>query len=404
MELHLPRIDSVMNIVVLGGCGHVGLPLGLVLAENEHDVTALDISEKIVKSINSGIPPFLEPEIPELLARQLNLGNFRATLDPAVIKDANIVVVVIGTPVDEHSNPSPLEVVNAVAKIEEYLNDEQVIILRSTVSPGVTRLVINSLRTKGINSPVFFCPERIAEGFAVKELKTLPQIIGSDNTTKEDIVRNLFVSLGVEVLSSSIEEAEFAKLFTNAYRYIKFAAANQFWEMSNEAGVDFENIRKLISYNYPRALDLPRAGFAAGPCLVKDTLQLSYHFANRFSLGNTSLQVNEGLPLYIARSLNERYELKKMSVAVLGMAFKGESDDIRSSLSYKLKKVLMGMAKEVITSDPYVMSDVELVPLVDAINRADLIIIATPHKIYSNLETKKPIFDIWNLSGKGIVI
>ena len=393
-----------MNIVVLGGCGHVGLPLGLVLAENEHDVTALDISEKIVKSINSGIPPFLEPEIPELLARQLNLGNFRATLDPAVIKDANIVVVVIGTPVDEHSNPSPLEVVNAVAKIEEYLNDEQVIILRSTVSPGVTRLVINSLRTKGINSPVFFCPERIAEGFAVKELKTLPQIIGSDNTTKEDIVRNLFVSLGVEVLSSSIEEAEFAKLFTNAYRYIKFAAANQFWEMSNEAGVDFENIRKLISYNYPRALDLPRAGFAAGPCLVKDTLQLSYHFANRFSLGNTSLQVNEGLPLYIARSLNERYELKKMSVAVLGMAFKGESDDIRSSLSYKLKKVLMGMAKEVITSDPYVMSDVELVPLVDAINRADLIIIATPHKIYSNLETKKPIFDIWNLSGKGIVI
>ena len=393
-----------MNIVVLGGCGHVGLPLGLVLAENEHDVTALDISEKIVKSINSGIPPFLEPEIPELLARQLNLGNFRATLDPAVIKDANIVVVVIGTPVDEHSNPSPLEVVNAVAKIEEYLNDEQVIILRSTVSPGVTRLVINSLRTKGINSPVFFCPERIAEGFAVKELKTLPQIIGSDNTPKEDIVRNLFVSLGVEVLSSSIEEAEFAKLFTNAYRYIKFAAANQFWEMSNEAGVDFENIRKLISYNYPRALDLPRAGFAAGPCLVKDTLQLSYHFANRFSLGNTSLQVNEGLPLYIARSLNERYELKKMSVAVLGMAFKGESDDIRSSLSYKLKKVLMGMAKEVITSDPYVMSDVELVPLVDAINRANLIIIATPHKVYSNLETKKPIFDIWNLSGKGIVI
>ena len=174
--------------------------------------------------------------------------------------------------------------------------------------------------------------------------------------------------------------------------------------MSNEAGVDFENIRKLISYNYPRALDLPRAGFAAGPCLVKDTLQLSYHFANRFSLGNTSLQVNEGLPLYIARSLNERYELKKMSVAVLGMAFKGESDDIRSSLSYKLKKVLMGMAKEVITSDPYVMSDVELVPLVDAINRANLIIIATPHKVYSNLETKKPIFDIWNLSGKGIVI
>jgi len=174
--------------------------------------------------------------------------------------------------------------------------------------------------------------------------------------------------------------------------------------MSNEAGLNFSKIRNAITFEYPRAADLPNAGFTAGPCLFKDTMQLAAFSDNNFALGHSAMLVNEGLPLYVVSKIEEKFELKNMTVGILGMAFKGESDDIRSSLAYKLKKILKFKASEVLTSDPFVTVDANLVSESDLIESADIIVIGAPHLKYRNLETNKPVIDIWNLLGNGNLI
>jgi len=200
----------------------------------------------------------------------------------------------------------------------------------------------------------------------------------------------------------SPEEAELAKLFTNTWRYVKFATANQLYMMANDRGLDFEKIRQGLMADYPRAADLPAAGFAAGPCLLKDTMQLAAFNNNNFALGQTAMAINEGLPLYLVDRLKRRYDLESMAVGILGMAFKGGSDDIRSSLAYKLKRILAFTTETVYCTDPYVTADASLLPLGDVVAKSDLLIIAAPHAQYAALETGKPVVDIWNIRGQGV--
>jgi UDP-N-acetyl-D-mannosaminuronic acid dehydrogenase len=215
----------------------------------------------------------------------------------------------------------------------------------------------------GLDIDVAFCPERIAEGKAMVELFELPQIVASRSPRALERAGKLFRNLAHEIVELEPEEAELAKLFTNTWRYIKFAASNQLYMMANDFGLDYERIRTALSYNYPRAADLPRAGFAAGPCLFKDTMPLAAFNTNNFHLGQASVSINEGLPLYVVARLEQRYDLSTMCVGVLGMSFKAESDDIRSSLSYKLKRILKFKSKRVLTHDPYVTNDPDLVDL-----------------------------------------
>ena len=175
-------------------------------------------------------------------------------------------------------------------------------------------------------------------------------------------------------------------------------------DRSNEAGLDFTRIRDAIAFDYPRASDLPNAGFTAGPCLFKDTMQLAAFSNNNFALGHAAMLVNEGLPLYVISKLQERFDLRELNVGILGMAFKGESDDIRSSLAYKLKKNLQFKAKNVFLHDPYVTVDKSLMSLDEIISKSDILIVGAPHNIYKELTTTKPIIDVWNLLGKGNLI
>ncbi len=391
-------------MVVVGGGGHVGLPLALVLADSGFVSVSLDISADTVAKINSGKMPFAEAGAQELLDKKLADQSFHATTDHNAITSADIVIIVIGTPVDEHLNPDPNAVVNAVSACIPYMNSNQLVILRSTVFPGVTERVKRLLANSNLFPEITFCPERILEGHALKELKELPQIIGASSEKGAIRSSDLFSKLGVKTIVVSPEEAELAKLFTNVWRYIKFAAANQFWLMSNEAGLDFSRIREAITFDYPRASDLPNAGFAAGPCLFKDTMQLAAFSNNNFALGHSAMLVNEGLPLYVVSKIEEKYDLSELTVGVLGTAFKGESDDIRSSLSYKLKKILEFKAKKVVLTDPYVSVDPNLVSLDEAINQSDILIIAAPHNPYKQIVTSKPVIDIWNLLGDGNLI
>jgi UDP-N-acetyl-D-mannosaminuronic acid dehydrogenase len=394
----------MQKVVVVGGGGHVGLPLALVLADSGFEVISLDISEEVVEKINSGQLPFVELHAKELLIKYLANKQFKATKDFNVIQSADIIFFVVGTPVDEYLNPDPNLVVDTVVACKPHMNSNQLVILRSTVFPGVTKSVKNILGESNLFPDIAFCPERILEGHAIEEIKRLPQIVGTANALEAQRASAVFQQIGVETICVSLEDAELAKLFTNAWRYIKFATANQFWLMSNEAGLDFTKIREAVIYDYPRASDLPNAGFSAGPCLLKDTMQLAAFSNNNFALGHSAMLINEGLPLYLVEKLQQRYNLSHLNIGILGAAFKGESDDIRSSLAYKLKKILIFKSKSVLMSDPYVTVDQNLVPLENLIETSDILIVAAPHSVYRNIETSKPIVDIWNLLGKGNLI
>jgi UDP-N-acetyl-D-mannosaminuronic acid dehydrogenase len=397
-------VDRQGRIAIVGGCGHVGLPLGLAFASRGLDVVLYDLDDRSVASVNDGVMPFDEPGAPEVLTAVLESGKLRASTDSAVIADVEHVVVVIGTPIDEHLNPDLNAVPAAIADIASSLHDGQLLVLRSTVYPGVTALVERSLGDLGLDIDVAFCPERIAEGKAMVELFELPQIVASRSRRALERASKLFRNLAHEIVELEPEEAELAKLFTNTWRYIKFAASNQLFMMANDFGLDYERIRAALAYNYPRAADLPRAGFAAGPCLFKDTMQLAAFNTNNFHLGQASVSINEGLPLYIVARLEQRYDLASMCVGVLGMAFKAESDDIRSSLSYKLKRILKFKARRVLTHDPYVTTDPDLVGLDTILREADLLVVAAPHVMYRDFEVSVPVVDIWNLREGGVQV
>ena len=392
-----------LDVVVVGGCGHVGLPLGIGFADRGLKTVVYDIDSASVAMVNRAELPFDEPGAAPVIERVIASGMLRASDDPAVISEAEHVIVVIGTPVDEHLNPDARAVPDAVLAIADRLRPGQLMVLRSTVFPGVTSLVESELERVGVSVDVSFCPERIAEGKAMTELFSLPQIISGRSDAVVARADKLFSNLTGVTVRLSPEEAELAKLFTNVWRYIKFAASNQLFMMANDFGLDYERIRSALAFEYPRANDIPRAGFAAGPCLFKDTMQLAAFTDNKFVLGHSAMLVNEGLPLYVVTKMGERFpDLSKMTVGILGMAFKSESDDTRSSLSYKLRRILRFRAGTVVCADPYVTTDPRLISHDELMASADVIVIGAPHERYRALETDKPIIDIWGVTGNGV--
>ncbi len=391
------------DVLIVGGCGRVGLPLGLALADRGLDVVLYDLNAAAVGRIDSGGMPFDEDGAPEALARTLH-RSLAATTCLERVGEAEIVVIVIGTPVDEHLNPDPSAVPAVVDSLLDHLVDGQLIVLRSTIYPGVTAAVERLVAGTGKDIDVAYCPERICEGRAMTELGLLPQIVAARSRLASDRASRLFRSLTPDMVLLTPEEAELAKLFANTWRYIRFAVANQLYMLANEAGLDFERIRSALAHNYPRASDLPRAGLAAGPCLVKDTLQLAAFSGNQFSLGQAAMNVNEGLPHYVVARMEERFDLARMTVGMLGMAFKAESDDARASLSYKLRRLLRFKAADVLATDPFVTTDPNLLPLEQVLDRADVLVIGTPHRAYAGLAPRQPVIDIWDLLGKGVLV
>ncbi len=387
-------MKGIENIVVVGGCGHVGLPLGMVLADRGMKVCLFDIDEATVATINQGKMPFREEGADALLPKLIG-KSLRATTDPACLRDADVVISVIGTPVDAYLSPTIATLYRNLDELIEYLPEGSLLILRSTLYPGVTRLIKDRIEERQRKIHVAFCPERIAEGKALHELTSLPQIISAFEPEALAKTRQLFELIGPKLIELEPMEAELAKLFTNSWRYLNFAASNQFYMLAQSYGVDFYRIYDAVTQDYPRMQSFAKAGFAAGPCLLKDTLQLSAFSGNNFFLGHAAMLINEGLPNFIVSGLRAE-GLPKKTVTILGMAFKGDSDDSRSSLSYKLKKLFQVEAREVICTDPFV-KDPTLVSLDEAIARADIVILGAPHSEYRDLQIpkNKKIVDVW---------
>ena len=225
---------------------------------------------------------------------------------------------------------------------------------------------------------VAYCPERIAQGYAIRELDELPQIVSGCSDEAVERATELFALIAPQIIRLEVEEAELAKLFTNAWRYIQFAAANQFYMIAQSIGVDFNRVRQAMVDGYGRAASLPSAGFAAGPCLLKDTMQLAAFNANGFSLGHAAMGINEGLPSFLVESLKQRHKLDETQVGILGMAFKADIDDIRDSLSYKLGKVLRFHGADVFCT-PTSSRKIRRSSPRNSSWRSDVVIVGVPH-------------------------
>jgi UDP-N-acetyl-D-mannosaminuronic acid dehydrogenase len=388
---------SSQQIVIVGGCGHVGLPLGLVLASRGVGmVTLVDIDFAKIETVNCGRMPFMETGAEELL-KQVRGKTLKATSDTQCLRTADVIITVVGTPVDEHLNPTVTQLYQHLDALLEQISDDSLLILRSTVYPGVTKLVYDRIRYRERKIHLAFCPERIAEGKALEELVMLPQIVSAFEQEAQARAREFFLRITDSTIDLSPLEAELAKLFTNSWRYLNFAVSNQFYMLAESHGLDFHRIHEAVVREYPRMRSFARAGFAAGPCLLKDTLQLAAFSGNQFFMGHAAMLVNEGLPNFILKQMRSS-KLSQHRVAILGMAFKAESDDNRDSLSYKLKKLLQVEAREVLCSDPYV-ADPSLIPAEEAIRRADVVVIGAPHSVYRDLRipADKVVVDIWGL-------
>ena len=389
-------VQRKFDVCVVGGAGHVGLPLAVAFADEGKEVVIYDINEKVLKTISEGKVPFMEEGMEPILKKVVN-KKMKLSSDIKSISEARFVVVVIGTPVDEHLNPSFSGIKSFFDDILKYVSDDQIIILRSTLYPGLTKKLQELIKKRGLKTKVCFCPERILEGKAMEELYSLPQIVSGFDKEAIAEVKKLFKCITTDIIHVNPMEAELAKLFTNTWRYIQFAAANQFYMMAEKYGADFYNVHHAMTHNYKRTKTFPKAGFAAGPCLFKDCMQLAAFDNNTFFLGHSAMLINEGLPNFLITQLKKEYELHDTKIGILGMAFKSESDDIRESLSYKLKKILEIESNEkVLCSDVYVKND-SFVSEEELIKESDVIIIGAPHQKYKGLNFKgKKVVDVWN--------
>jgi UDP-N-acetyl-D-mannosaminuronic acid dehydrogenase len=388
---------------VIGGAGHVGLPFGLICADSGLRTVIYDIDREKVRQIRSGVMPFVEDGAEEILRRVLHSGDLVVDDRPDLMSGCRFLVMIIGTPLDEHLNPSFVAIDRVLEGAREHLRDGQVLILRSTVFPGTSQRIEGYLASLGLRIRVACCPERVAQGHSLREFRQLPQIISAFDAETLTAVRELFARFTPEVVEMEPMEAELCKLMTNSWRYIQFATVNQFYMLASGCGVDFDRILHGCRHNYPRMVGMPGPGLAAGPCLVKDTMQLAAFSHNHFMLGHSAMLVNEGLPAHLIDLAKRQVELGRCTAGILGMAFKAESDDPRDSLSYKLRKLLALEARAVLCTDPYVR-DPSLVPLERVLAEADVLFVATPHERYRGLPPPagKLVIDIWGLSGPSL--
>ena len=384
------------EITIIGGAGHVGLAFALICAKKNIKVHINDINSNSIKLIQKGKLPHKEKNAKKILSFALknNLFTFSNKLEN--IKLNKIIIICLGTPIDEFLNPQYKIIINLFNNLNKYLKNDQHIIIRSTVSPGTTNFIHDFLKKKKRKINVTFYPERFIQGFAIEEFEQFPQIIGPVNKSSEKECLKFLNKFSKEIIILKPKEAELTKLFLNSYRYVQFSIANQFYKIADSANLDYKKIDYAMRHKYKRG-NIPSPGFTAGPCLFKDTMQLYSFSKHEFTLGVNAMTTNEGIVNYVVEKIKLENNLSTKIIGILGMSFKAESDDIRNSLSYKLKKILLINSKQVLTTDPFVKNDYEILDLSSVLRKSDILIIATPHKIYKRIKTKKPIIDIWNL-------
>jgi UDP-N-acetyl-D-mannosaminuronic acid dehydrogenase len=389
------------DVLVVGGGGHIGLPLSLFLANRGMEVTILDISTSVVESIRNKTMPFHEPGCQELLSRVIDSQALKvfATLSHSDKRRWSVAIVIIGTQLLSSGEPDRDGVLSCIEEIHQHLDQDALLILRSTVFPGTTELVQNLLVKMGRGDvKVIFAPERIAEGFALAELESLPQIIGADTDYDFGLGKTFFERIGNSVLPVKTKEAEFIKLATNAYRFAHFALGNAIYLAAQKENFNYSIIMETMVKDYPRLSSLPKPGYVGGPCLIKDTVQLQSFLGGTNAMTDFSLNVNFELTQFtIDRIVQKALEAKGSVIGFLGIAFKPESDDIRDSPILIVMQQLITLGYTVKYFDPYATSEsFEFQNLNELLSKSDILVLGTPHKEFIGLELNRPLVNVWN--------
>ena len=276
--------------------------------------------------------------------------------------------------------------------LKNLIIKEQHIIIRSSVYIGSINKIFKIINNRNIT----YCPERIVQGKSLTELPNLPQIVSGYSQASINEVSNLFKKICKKIILTTVDEAELIKLLSNAFRYIHFSISNEFYTLCDQLKVDFKKIRNYMIDGYLRSSEIPTAGFTAGPCLLKDTMQVSHFFKKKFLLGESAIKINQNIPNFIFSHLKKNFNLNNKVIGVLGLTFKADTDDIRDSLSIELIKILKKNKIKFFQSDEYYKSE-KNITCNDLIKKSDIIIIGVPHKKYKKIKIlrKKVIINMW---------
>ena len=387
-----------VDIAIIGGAGHIGLPLGLLLANKKKKVILYDKNKINLNLIEKSKLPFMEKNGLKLLKK--NKKRIFPTSNKKFLKNTKIIIICIGTPV-ENSKPDLKFFFKVFKEIKPFLNPKKLLIVRSSIYPGSIYKIQKYLGKKYKN--ISYCPERVVQGESISELPKLPQIISGLSPLSINQSKNIFNLICKKTIVTSILEAELIKLFSNSWRYINFSISNQFYNICEKLNVDFNNLRKNMMDGYERNKDIPKAGFAAGPCLYKDTAQLNAFLKDSFTLGKEATKINQTLPIEIYKKLKKKFgkKLVKKKIGILGVAFKPDIDDTRNSLSLDLYNYLKKKKLKTFVSDDYVDIKNKINKSV-LIKNSDIIILGTPHKIYKKIRIpkKKYLIDTWGFFEK----
>jgi len=402
------RIRRGKSRVCIIGLGRVGLPLAIVLARSGLTVVGVDTDEHRVALIRQGRMPFHYPEIEDWLASCVKRGSLTASVSAAEsIQSSDVVVLTVGTP---PGGQYQLEYSQLHAALKEIVSADlhnKALVVRSTAAPGTLRDIVLPMLidSTGLRPEIDFalaaCPERILEGQAHRELYELPEIIGGIGPISNMIATELFKKISPEkrIFTTTPTGAELAKLFTNIHRYVNFALANEFAIWAEAYNENAREIIGVANEGYPRSR-IPQPGFAGGPCLAKDGFLLD-NGTTFSSIVSVAWKLNEGIPQHVvAVLLRELGTLYGKRVAVLGLAFKADSDDVRLSPSQKLIEILRAYGATTLVHDPNVTGTL---PLHDVLNEPDAVILATRHSAFRSLAEEidrsgcRVVYDVWGM-------
>src|SRR4051794_40501742 len=345
--------------VAIVGLGRIGLPLALSFADRGLEVVGVDREPRVLELVAEGRMPFQETGTQELLDRVLPTGRLHLTQRIQDAADADHVVLTLGTPTHVHIEIDISQIRGAIDQLLPLLREGQTIILRSTVAPGTTEWVAGYIEqrrgfTVGEDVHVAHVPERIAVNHFLEEIATLPCIVGGVGAGSGESAAELFEVFGTEIVQTSPVQAELAKIWTNILRYTQFALPNLLMMECEQYGANVFDVIDLVNHDYPRG-GMARPGLTAGTCLRKD-----FAFSEERSRAPGMLlsvsRVHESVPLFLVEGLKRRMggSLRDCKVAVLGLTFKRDSDDMRDSLSAKLIRLLERELAHVARHDPHV--------------------------------------------------
>lgn len=384
-------------ISIIGGCGRIGLPLGIVLA-NHFDVVLYDKDNEKIKLINKSIMPFEEQGADKLLKNVVKKKKLYATNNPKFIRNSETFIITIGTELDEFHNYNNNKFFNLFNFLKgKIISKNPNFIIRSTLFPNCCSQLINFLKLHYKEFYFSYCPERILQGESIKEINNLPQIISSMDIASYNNAKKLFSTICKKTIKLKFNEAEYTKLFCNGWRYSSFALSNQLLSSCLKNNINPKNVFKALKFSYPRTKGLPYPGFTAGPCLLKDTQTLASFDTDNLSMYSNSISVNESLPNFIINYYKKKFKINfnNKNILVVGLGFKKNSDDIRSSLTFKLIKILKNDNANIFAYDSKIKSikkkDISFVNKND-VKSFNYVFMCNTDFEYTKLKFKKDVF------------